>query len=307
MKFAQSAMPEAQPPQPSTHTRSSTVMMGRQDFLSVVLRLTSMELYKIRRRAMSKVITIVGICVIFFTFLFVPFVSQDQIHLPLSLTVAVEVPRLLGVILIIILTGTIVGGEYSIGTIRLMLTRGPTRTQFLLGKVGAALACIMLGLLFLVLFGILVGQILSIFFSAATNWNFLSLAWFGHGLLYLISTMAGLFVYAMMALFLATLGRSPTAGVAGGIAWSLLEPVLGLLIGSIGTHIQGFLGTFFTALPDYLIGNNLDALLQNQSLFLTHDQPAAISNLHALLVLAAYVVVFFGLSWWVITRRDVTK
>ena len=307
MKLAQSAMPEAQPPQPSTHTRSSTVMMGRQDFLSVVLRLTSTELYKVRRRAMSKVMVIVGICVIFFTFLFVPFVSQDQIHLPLSLTVAVEIPRLLGVILIIILVGTIVGGEYSIGTIRLMLTRGPTRTQFLLGKIGAALACIVLGLLFLTLFGILVGQILSLFFSASTNWNFLSLAWLGHGLLYLLSAMAGLFVYAMMALFLATLGRSPTAGVAGGIAWSLLEPVLGLLIGTIGERIQGFLGTFFTAVPDYLIGNNIDALLQNQSLFLTHDSPALISDLHALLVLAAYAVVFIGLSWWLITRRDVTK
>lgn len=309
MKLAQSTMPEAQPPQPPTlrHTRTSSVMMGRQDFLSVVLRLTSTELYKIRRRAMSKVILIVSVCVIFFTFLLVPFISQEQLHLPLSLTVAVEVPRLLGVILIIILAGSIVGGEYGIGTIRLMLTRGPTRTQFLLGKIGAALACVVLGLLFMVLFGLLMGQILSLFFDASTNWQFLSLGWLGHALLYIFSAIPGLFVYAMMALFLATLGRSSTAGVAGGIAWSLLEPVLGLLVSTIGQRMQGALGSFFTAVPDYLISNNVDALLQNQSLFLTHDSPATLNSLHALLVLLAYAVVFIGLAWRLMARRDVTN
>jgi ABC-type transport system involved in multi-copper enzyme maturation permease subunit len=304
MKLAEPAMPESRS---STHTRSSSVMMGRQDFLSVVIRLISMELYKIRRRAMSKVMVIIGVTVIFFTFLFTPFISQDQVHLPLSLTVAVEVPRLLGVVLTIILVGSIVGSEYGIGTIRLMLTRGPSRIQFLLGKMGAGLVCIVLGLLLMALFGILVGQILSLFFNVSTDWHFFSLDWLGHALLYLLCAMFGLSVYAMMALFLATLGRSSTAGVAGGMMWSLLEPVFGVLISTIGTHMQGPLATFFVGVPDYLISNNIGALLQNQSLFLTHDQPAGISNLHALLVLAMYLFMFFSLSWWIMERRDVTN
>lgn len=304
MNFAESAMSEQVP---STPARASSVMMGRQDFFSIVLRLTSTELYKIRRRAMSKVMGIIALAVILFTFLFTPFISQDLVHLPLSLTVAVEVPRLLGVVLTIVLVGSIVGGEYSIGTIRLMLTRGPSRIQFLLGKIGAALACIVLGLLFMVLFGILLGQLLSLFINVPTDWHFFSLNWLGHALLYLVSAMFGLSVYAMMALFLAILGRSSTAGVAGGMMWSLLEPVFGLLISTVGMHIQGPLGTFFVSLPDYLISNNIGALLQNESLFLTHNQPATIDNLHALLVLALYLFVFFGLSWWLLERRDITN
>ncbi len=303
MNFAEPVMPELTAPT----ARSSSVMMGRQNFLSIVLRLTSTELYKIRRRAMSKVMGIIALAVILFSFLFTPFLSQDLVHLPLSMTVAVEVPRLLGVVLTIILVGTIVGGEYSIGTIRLMLTRGPSRIQFLLGKIGAALACIVLGLLLMVLFGILLGQILSLFINVPTDWHFFSLNWLGDVLLYLLSAMFGLSVYAMMALFLAILGRSSTAGVAGGMMWSLLEPVIGLLISTVGMHIQGPVGTFFVSLPDYLISNNIGALLQNESLFLTHNQPAALDNLHALLVLALYLFVFFGLSWWLLERRDITN
>lgn len=304
MKFAEPAMPEAQA---SSYIRASSVMMGRHDFFSVVARLTSTELYKIRRRAMSKVMGIIALAVILFTFLFTPFISQDLVHLPLSVTVAVEVSRLLGVVLTIVLVGSIVGGEYGIGTVRLMLTRGPSRIQFLLGKIGAALVCIVLGLLFMTLLGILIGQILALFFDAATGWQFFSLVWLGQALLYLLSAMFGLSVYALMALFLAILGRSSTAGVAGGMMWSLLEPVFGLLISTLGSHMQGPLGAFFLSVPDYLISNNVGALLQNESLFLTHDQPAALSNGHALLVLAAYLLFFFGLSWWLLERRDVTN
>ncbi len=304
MKLAEPAIPE---PQASGYTRASSVMMGRHDFLSVVARLTSTELYKIRRRAMSKVMSIIALAIILFTFLFTPFISPDLVHLPLSVTVAVEVSRLLGVVLTVVLVGSIVGGEYSIGTIRLMLTRGPSRIQFLLGKIGAALACIVLGLLFMTLTGILIGQILSLFFDVATGWQFFSLDWLGRALLYLLSAMFGLSVYALMALFLAILGRSSTAGVAGGMMWSLLEPVFGLLASTLGEHMQGPVRTFFLNLPDYLISNNIGALLQNESLFLTHEQPASLSNLHALLVLAVYLLVFFGLSWWLLERRDVTN
>src|ERR1700736_6631753 len=40
--------------------RSSSVVMGRLDYLSVVLRLIGMELYKLRRRAMSKALGIIA-------------------------------------------------------------------------------------------------------------------------------------------------------------------------------------------------------------------------------------------------------
>ena len=36
-------------------------MLGRQDYISATLRLTGMELYKIRRRLMSKVLSFISV------------------------------------------------------------------------------------------------------------------------------------------------------------------------------------------------------------------------------------------------------
>src|SRR5690349_4885291 len=45
--------------------RRDTVVMGRADYTSIVLRLIGVELYKIRRRSMSKILSIIGIFVMF--------------------------------------------------------------------------------------------------------------------------------------------------------------------------------------------------------------------------------------------------
>jgi ABC-type transport system involved in multi-copper enzyme maturation permease subunit len=170
--------------------RTKTVFMGRMDFLNTLLRLIIVELYKIRRRAMSKVLISISIIISIAVFGLIslgaidvlnspidnytlPQCSQvsdstqpclnhpptkaeltqaaqskqealrnisDPLRLPNSLGVATQVARNIGLILIIILAGTIVGGEYTVGTVRLMFTRGPTRTQFLLAKIGTIIA-----------------------------------------------------------------------------------------------------------------------------------------------------------------------
>src|SRR6266567_1120724 len=64
-------------PQPSTEKlkmaplpRRENVVMGRQDYISVLLRLTGAELYKIRRRLMSKELSTIAICTILIGLLF---------------------------------------------------------------------------------------------------------------------------------------------------------------------------------------------------------------------------------------------
>jgi hypothetical protein len=171
------------PQQPvSVPERSSTVTLGRMDFLSVLWRATLGELYKIRRRAMSKVLIIIGVVsvliifsVIGLIYLAVSSAGNSQtcktdatgqticqpiketqglegtkqsiaagLHLPGSLLVAGNILDMIGTILLVILAGTMVGGEFGVGTIRLMLTRGPTRSQFLFAKILAILISIVL-------------------------------------------------------------------------------------------------------------------------------------------------------------------
>jgi len=147
--------------------------------------------------------------------------------------------------------------------------------------------------------------------------NSLNAAWLGHALLYLLITMLGLFVYAMMALFLATLARSTAAGIAGVLVWALvIEPVLGVVCNGIASITNGATADLLRAIPDYFIGNNISALQQNQEVALfpgsivqlaAQANPRPLSDIHALLVLAGYLILFIGLAWWVNERRDVTN
>jgi len=318
----------------SAGTQTSLVHLGRQDFMSVVFRLVGMELYKLSRRMMSKVLGIISVLTVVLVFLLLALLSAvESTHstsvlllLPLSLYVAIQIAFTLGRILIVILVGVITGAEYSAGTIRLMFTRGPSRTQFLLSKIGAAVSCIVIGVLGITLISIVLGQVLNLLTgvvplseSAFKSFvgNSLNAAWLGHALLYMLITMLGLFVYAIMALFLATLARSTAAGIAGVLVWALvIEPVLGVVCNGIASITNGATADLLRAIPDYFIGNNISALQQNQEVALfpgsivqlaAQANPRPLSDIHALLVLAGYLILFIGLAWWVNERRDVTN
>ncbi|HZS76356.1 MAG TPA: ABC transporter permease [Ktedonobacteraceae bacterium] len=316
--------------------RSSSVHFGRQDYLSVVLRLVGMELYKIRRRTMSKILVSIAAALAILLFVAIAagvlFVqnaplentgntcppgqstscttpSPDELkaqrkiavealstplRLPASLTLIVQVALTPATILIIILVGTIVGGEYSVGTIRLLYTRGPTRTQFLLGKLGAAFVCSALGLLLMVLLGILTGQLLNPVSGTPQTFDFLTADWIGRTLLYILIAVFDWFIYAVIALFFGLLGQATAAGIVAALMWYFIEPILSGILELIGNINHNAFGDFLKAIPDYFISNNMTALLANPS------------NLHALIVLICYFIVFIGLAWWINARRDVT-
>ena len=335
--------------------RRHTVIMGRQDFLSVVLRLIGVELYKVRRRIMSKVLSSIAILIILIGFALIAAISlfltveptstflppscaiartpdcldhqptqtdlaqaaqakqnevknaSSPLRLPDSLIFSVQIINTIGLVLLVILAGTIVGGEYGVGTVRLIFTRGPTRTQFLISKIGAILVCSALTVAVLTAIGIAIGALANLITGIGTDFRFLTGAWLLHALLYLLITMLGLFVYSMIALFLSTMGKATAAGVAGALVWWVLEGIVGQVLTAISFFNRGALGDFLKAIPDYFIGNNIGALLQNQSRYLTQDQPSPLSDLHALLVIAAYLILFIGLSWRISQHRDVTN
>ena len=231
--------------------RTKSVILGKQSFLPILLRLIGMEIYKIRRRVMSKVLLSIAIVIAILVFLLfslntffilnappesfsppcpptnAPSQGQAQpncpppstaqvtqfresvlrnasepLRLPTSLSLAIQVALSAGTILIIILIGSSAGGEFSIGTVRLMYTRGPTRLQFLLAKVGVAALCAAIGILTITITGILIGQALNALSSIPQVLDFLSAGWIEHALLYLLVAMLDWFIYATIAIFL---------------------------------------------------------------------------------------------------------
>ncbi|HJT56108.1 MAG TPA: ABC transporter permease, partial [Ktedonobacteraceae bacterium] len=301
------------------------VVIGRLDFFSVLLRLIGMELYKIRRRPMSKVLGIISILAVLLFFLVVLFVTLVLVQRdgsigaspllpPVAFYLVNQVVLVLGQVLIIILLGTLVGGEYGVGTIRLMLTRGPTRAQFLLAKVGTSLVCCAIGAVAMIALGILLGLFFNLFTGLPFSFDFFTAAWLGHAVLYVLISIFSLFVYSMLALFLATLGRSTAAGIAGALTWLLLgETILRTILDLIGAATGGATGDFLRAIPDYFIGSNTGALSQNQNQYLNFfgssslSDPSSINDLHAVLVLVVYLAIFIGLSLWLNQKRDITN
>jgi ABC-type transport system involved in multi-copper enzyme maturation permease subunit len=313
--------------------RASSIHMGPQNYLSVVLRLIGMEIFKLRRRLMSKVLVIISIIatvgmfalVAVYVYLFMrsgtaalPGTLQSisaPLRLPMSLFLIQQLLLTLGQVLIVILVSTIIGGEYSSGTIRLMFTRGPTRTQILLSKVGTALVCILLCVFGIMILGVLSGLLFNLTTGVALQFTLFSLAWLGNTLLFCLIIVLGLFVYAMMGLLISTLGRTSAAGIASVLIWSfVIEPLINL-VGAFSGSLVGPMGSFLQALPNYMIGRNITALLTNlapsvfggMSGLLYGSAAGSLTVLHSLLVLATYLVVFIGLALWVVVRRDISN
>jgi ABC-type transport system involved in multi-copper enzyme maturation permease subunit len=311
-------------------------------FLSVLLRLIGMELYKIRRRLMSKVLGSLVVLLAVLASLAVGVelaivpdcptqgvvpetgaacvtlnasqmaqwqqATSEPLRLPSSLELAVTQDEFNpGIILVVILVGSIAGGELSIGTVRLIFTRGPWRGQFLLAKYGAALVCVLLGVLAMALIGVLTGQLINLFSGGHQSLTFFSGAWLGHACLYLLATMLDWFMYAVVAIFFALLGRSTVAGVVGALTWFFAEPILSTILTIVGNFSLGVFSTFFRLLPGYFMGNNARALQLNQAHYLFGSAGSSESDLQAVIALAIYLAVLIGLTWWLNESRDVTN
>jgi ABC-type transport system involved in multi-copper enzyme maturation permease subunit len=334
--------------QPSpTPQRSASLVIGSQSFVSVLLRCTLAELYKIRRRLMPKILLPIAVFIVVIAFSFItlgaflvvsqrctpadngqqnctPLTSAERadvsspLRLPTSLTISIDVIDVVGPILLIILAGVAVGGEYGAGTIRVLLTRGPTRTQYLLAKILAILACVAITLIILVPLGIILGALYNLFTGINVDFAFFTGDWILHAIVYLLLEILKLFTYTMIALWLATLGRSTAAGIAGGIVWWFLEGLLTTILTIAGLATPGSAGNFLKAIPDYFLANNFSALLTEQSNYLTsfaRNASTSASNAagtiipdwRAWFVIAVYLVIFLGTTWWVSQNRDITN
>lgn len=324
--------------------RAAPIVKGRNDFLSVLLRLIGMDLYKVRRRLLSKVLLLIPILLIGGGFLVTGIIAIHDSGLPATSFVpdsCVQFPHnpqclnhpptladyqhqkqqvLSGlalylnmpgnwnaqerflterlVVLAIILGGTLVGGEYSLGTVRLMFTRGPTRVQFLLSKVAVLAICVIPTLLLTILLGSAVGAVMANLAGVGTGLGFVTASVAGHFVLFVLLGMLFWLSYTLMALFFGTLGRSTVAGIVGPLVWLLVEPVIsGFLAGAPG---------FVQHIPDYFLGNNLLSLIHDQMHALAIGDAGAYPAGHALLVVAAYLIAFVGVACWLTVRRDVT-
>lgn len=337
----------------STASNVSSAILGSQAYLVVLFRLIAMELYKLRRSTMPKVLLLIGIGFLGLVFLLIALplwstmskpasdftpplcTQQPQVEhclreqrlptdaeraqykhdrlvadaQPLILPGSAERFGLFEIyifpILVMILVGSMAGGDYSTGTIRLLFTRGPSRLQFLLAKIGTTLFCVILSFLILFPFTLIEGSLISLLAGVNPSINGVGVPFI---LTFVLIGIAAWFVYAMMALFFSHAGRSIVVGIVGPLVWFSLEPIAGAMINRFGENVSGSLGNFLRSIPQYFVSNTVIALFQNAEHMLAASTPAApISNTQAWATLIGYSLLFMALSAWLTLSRDVVN
>ena len=278
------------------------------------------ELLKVRGRWLPWVLWLVLVAMLALT-TFAPYLEwkgdgggfledfeREAFVLPWSLTTTLNTIQSLGSILLGIVAASLVGTEYSWGTVRSCLVRGETRSRYLLTKllglttVGLVLltAAFAVGLIFTLITTRLADQPITLDVPDGPSLPEVPL-------MFLRSAFSVL-PYALMAFLLAELFHSTAAGVGGGLVYVFVEGILLAILGNIGGVAAD--------MRLLLAGHHVNALLELNRIgaesispgIVFRPQPEASDLLppaQAAVALAAYCLFLVSTALWLFQRRDV--
>ena len=114
----------------------------------------------------------------------------------------------------------------------------------------------------------------------------------------------GLMPYAMVALFLSVLTSSSSMGIAISLTYFFVELIL--------VQVPGVLFDWFSNVADFLLGPSVTSWMTETGVGTTGEgamfplsDPS--SQLHAFLVLTAYMVITGVAAFWLFHRRDIAR
>ena len=291
-------------------------------------RLIGVELFKMRKRWMPWVllaILVIALCAIFLSGYFsttsmLPSLPPDlppelleemelqhqqmlaHYQFPNAFDNIFSTTQSIGVFLLVILAASIVGSEYSWGTVRQVLVKRGTRWQYLGAKVITLIILALIGLVVALVVGTALAAFTTYQIDGGISWEFLSASFFGKLALAFVCTALSLFVFMLLTVFFAVLGHSLLVGIAGGLGFFIIENIL------VNALTLG--GGWLANVPNYMIGRNIQALnnlgsFSANSGFTYFGSPLP-SPLHAGVTLTIYCIVFLALSLYIFRIRDIT-
>ena len=199
-------------------------------------------------------------------------------------------------------TAEVLGAEYGWGTLRTTLTGSPGRWQLLASKLLTLMLLSGVGLVIVALLAAISNFIAASLISANGGGLTDSGAWstvaviFGKG-------VYGLVPYIILALFLSVLTSSSSMGISIGLGYYFVEAIL------VGILTNVF--DWFSNATDFLLGPSVIAWMTepgvqatggDAALFPLQDLP---SQLHAFLVLTAYIVIIGTVAFWLFQHKDI--
>ena len=231
--------------------------------------------------------------------------------LPSSLSNGLSGATSLATFLIMILGASAVGTEYGWGTMRTALTRGVSRWQFL-GAKGLSLLLLAAAGLTIVALSVLVGSLISASLISGGGWALADSGQWSTVAVMFAKAVYGLLPYLVLALFLSVLTASSSMGITFSLAYVVVEIIL--------LQFLSDLFDWFGTLTDFMLGPNIagwmtqagvrsNSWIADAGVFTQTGGLVRISELpgqlHAFLVLTAYIAVLGGAALWLIRRRDI--
>ncbi|HLI07591.1 MAG TPA: hypothetical protein VKV40_13555 [Ktedonobacteraceae bacterium] len=231
-----------------------------------------------------------------------PFLT-DQVETNLA------VLRVFSGFFLLILTARVIGLEYQLGTIRILLARGVGRLQLfsakLLAIVTFALLILIGGLLLDALLTVVMVAILAGNLNAlnALNTTFWSNTW-----LYIVTIMISMGATILLGAAMNAIGRSQVFGLSASLVWFPADNI-GTVIMTLAYRVTH--NTFWQNVTGYFLGpilNNMpNYLLPKGGLTIGAFPLVTISNTQGLLVTAAYCVIFAAVAVILTWKRDVQE
>ncbi|TET40646.1 MAG: hypothetical protein E3J65_00555 [Dehalococcoidia bacterium] len=279
-----------------------------------MVRLVRVELFKVRKRGMTWIL--LAVLVAFFCMIFLGMYAaagsaphgmpgaglealKASLQFPNAFDMIFSTAQGIGGILLVILAASAVGNEYGWGTVRQMLSKRGIRSHYLGAKIVSLIIIALIGIAISLIVGFALASFTTIQLAGSINWDFMSASYVGELFKMFGWTAFALLVYILLGVLFAVVGRSALVGIAVGLGYYFVERIaIGIFTGA---------GGWLAEIPNYLIGQNINALMPGNQLggpFMTTSTLPSL--LHASVTLAVYCLVFLALSLYLFQKRDLT-
>ncbi len=225
--------------------------------------------------------------------------SRKFFVMPASISNGLGAAAFMGIVLTMVLAASVMGTEYSWGTLRTSLVSGVARRKYLTAKVVTLLAVAAGGLLVTaltlaltsLLFTVLVRHVGGDWTEGEWATTFIV---FG-------KTFYGIVPYLMLAVFIAVLTSSTGMGIGIAMGYYMIEAIVtGILVSAFD---------WFEPVSNFILGPNVAAWLSHDdviqvTLGIRADGDLGMS--HYFLVMLAYTVALGAAAFWRFEHKDVT-
>lgn len=292
-----------------------------------LLRLTAVEGFKLRQRAMTWILlaVLLGMIVVVYVLYWaateslaapggqsavigdieIKNISQvrETIYLRQAVPFGLQLTQILGTFLAAILVSGSMGSEYGWNTIRPYMTMVPTRWEFIASKfialAGYILAGTFLGMIVAVISSAVITEI-----AGQGDYSFIDAGYVGESMLSYARTLLAIAPYVAMALFFSVWGRSTIAGIGASLGILFMETIITSLLRLSSETTARMTNIFPGANADTLmLENGLQSALRVQQ-----TRPIDVPTLDpplAALVLFGYFAAFAVATVVLFGQRDV--